>query len=261
MTQLSNATRKQASLDRGRMKNSNSSGGGQGCLTHGWLLLLSFLKPHCLLESFLSTPPQHIFIPQQGSVPGSGLNSCSTLAGLAQWHPYNPFRAASFFSLHTRPPSRGFQHRRRITPGRDVTVLCQEWDSQWHGPGDTDGWAGTVLHCPSPRKPAPPASHTPKSRGDSEQWKSQENLFKVIPHCHAAQEKCVPQLSRWLYSLQRAACEQAACPAPMNDMAALSQSLTLPLSCQSSPPACLSWTKKGTKKAWRGENHCRAAIA
>lgn len=111
------------------MKNSNSSGGSQGCLTHGWLLRLSFLKPHCLLESFLSTPPHHIFIPQQGSVLGSGLNSCSALVGLAQWHPYNPFRAASLYSLHALPASRGFQHRRRITPGRDVTALCQEWDS------------------------------------------------------------------------------------------------------------------------------------
>lgn len=89
---------KQASLDGGRMKNSSSSGGGQGCLTHGWLLLLlSFLQPHCLLESFLPTAPEHIFIPQQRSVPGSRLNSCSALVGLAQGHPYTPFRAASFF--------------------------------------------------------------------------------------------------------------------------------------------------------------------
>lgn len=95
---------KQASLDGGRMKNSSSSGGGQGCLTHGWLLLLlSFLQPHCLLESFLPTAPEYIFIPQQRSVPGSRLNSCSALVGLAQGHPYTPFRAASFFfsSLHS----------------------------------------------------------------------------------------------------------------------------------------------------------------
>lgn len=98
-------------------------------------------------------------------------------------------------------------------PGRDVTVLCQQWDRQWHGPGDTDGWAGTVLLCLSPRKPAPPASHTPKSQGNSGEWKShQENLFKVIAHCHAAKEKCVPQPSRWLYALQRAACELPALP-------------------------------------------------
>lgn len=55
-------------------------------------------------------------------------------------------------------------------------------------------------------------------------------------------------------------CLQGNCLPSTNDAAALSQSLALPLSCQSLSPAFPFWTKKGTKKAWRGENHCRQPL-
>lgn len=89
-------------------------------------------SPSCnlsLLESFLPTAPQQIFIPQQGSVPGSWLNSHSALVGLAQWHPRAPFRAVylSFFSPHSFSLARF--PAPRADNARDVTVLCQEWDS------------------------------------------------------------------------------------------------------------------------------------
>lgn len=94
---------------------------------------------HIVCWSFLPTPPQHIFIPQQGSVQGLGWTPAQPWW---VWHSDTPkplLELHLFFFLHTLPASRGLQNRRRITPGRDVTALCQEWDSQWHVPGDTGG--------------------------------------------------------------------------------------------------------------------------
>lgn len=178
------------------MTNSNSSGGSQGCLTHGWLWLLLLLCPlkACRWpKSFLPTP-RHTSLPQ-----GWDLYQDAGWT-LAQpwwvWHSDSPMP----FPL-TLLGSWGFQCCRQMTPGQDVRaagiVVLHElpplgsWDSWWHATRDGDGWADTVLRCLSPRKPALPASDAPRSRGDRQEWKShQENLFKAIPRYHAAKAKC-----------------------------------------------------------------------
>lgn len=122
MAHLSDTTRKPklVSLAWGRMTNANSSGGGQGCLTHGWLLLLlSSLQRHHLLESFL---PTHLY---------SAAGMCTrvpaepplSLGGFGTMTPPYPFPSCIFFFPPTLSGSRGFQCCGRITPGRDVTVL------------------------------------------------------------------------------------------------------------------------------------------
>lgn len=126
------------------------------------------------------------------SEPSLSLGAFGTATALCPFH--------SCIFPPTLSGSWGFQCCRQITPGPYVraTGIVElhespppgSWDSWWQATRDGDGWADTVLHRLSPRKPALPASDKPRSRGDREEWKShQENLFKAIPHYHAAKAK------------------------------------------------------------------------
>lgn len=216
------------------MADTNSSGGCQGCLTHRCLLvpLLSPLQPHRLLESLLPTPPPYSLIPRLASVPGSWLNPRSAWASLAQRRPYALFPAASFFYSPrsfrlTRLPAPRADNARPGCHSRRGCTSQPRWGAEAAGDrrATRDG-TGAAPHCPSPGKPAPPASDRPKSRGDREEWKShQENLFKAIPHYPAANVKrerapalpmtsFTPGAARRARVAQRRGCREAGGDAP-----------------------------------------------